>query len=82
MSRDIYSWRRKNLEENELVIDTIENLVVFKAIYKIIYILIATSLHKYLKSILKQDLDTIESALRQIDFENEYNTKDIVDYFN
>ena len=52
----------QNLEKNNVVIDTIENLVLSKSVYNVIYISIANSLYKYLKSIPKTDLDMIDSV--------------------
>ena len=58
-----------------------------KALYNVTYISIASNLHEYLRNIPKIELEKIDEDFRLnafcfIDFENEYNTKEIIDYFN
>ena len=75
------------MDENKIVLNTTENLVLCKAVYNVTYISIASNQHEYLENIPKIDLGRIYEDLRLngfyfIDFENEYNTKEIMDSFN
>ena len=78
---------QSSVEENRIIFDTIENLVLCKSIFNLVYIGITDNFCEYLQSLPQNAFEDIDQNLRStgIFFENlqhETDPKEIINAFN